>query len=331
MVEKRKGIGYLRKSDHKQNGNNSFEIQKREILNKAEEEGYEIILWCVDKAVSAYSTSAGQRKGLKEAMNNILKDEAEAIFFYEESRIDRSIESFVKDVYLPLKNQKPNCKFYSTQTKEEWNPNDVMTILKLIFAGQESIIKSLRSIDTQKASLSKKIRPGGRAPFGYTAYEQKLYPNEDAVIVRFIFYLSSWGYSNEKIALLLNNSDAPSPNNKGWHKNTIASILNRMVYAGHLTWNVRKKGNFSTDSKHQNELFLEKNVYEAIIPPEVLSIVEQIKKLKTTPKQFDTPFLFRGILTCDKCDEKLTTKVDTPAKSKNKYLKYRCNHCKKKH
>lgn len=39
--------------------------------------------------------------------------------------------------------------------------------MKLLFAGQESIIKSKRTKDTQNSLLAKKIRPGSRTPFGY--------------------------------------------------------------------------------------------------------------------------------------------------------------------
>ena len=199
MNQKKKAIGYIRRSSHKQTDNDSFIIQKKQILYRAEKEGYEIVLWCEDEAVSAYKTVASKRKGLNKAKDLLLADGAEAFFFYEESRIDRSIESFFKDIYTPLKESKPDCKFFSTKSEIEWDPMDHMVIIKFILAGHESYTKSVRTIDIQKSSLSHKLRPGGRPPFGYDVYDKKLYPNEHAQIVRFIFFLSSWGYSSEKI------------------------------------------------------------------------------------------------------------------------------------
>ena len=321
-------IGYLRISCHKQYENLSFDVQKREILNKAKREGYEILAWCEDKAVSAYQKSAGKREGLAEAAKHIIEDQAEAIFFYEESRLDRTIESFVKEVYVPLKEKKPNCKFFSTQSANEWDPHNVMVILKFIFANQESKIKSVRAFDHQKQSISKNIRPGGKAPFGFDLVNKELIPNENASVVRFIFHLSSWGYSNEKITTLLNESNAPSPNNKGWHHSTVDSVLNRKENIGHLTWNKRKrKTNYMTGSDLKP--VINENLHEPIVSPLVWNMVEQVRKLKTKPKMFDTPFLFKEIIFCSNCKSPLITKDTTPSKSKVKYLIYRCTSCKK--
>ena len=129
-----------------------------------------------------------------------------------------------------------------------------------------------------------------------------------------------------KKSQLLNEAVTPSPRDKGWCKNTVDSILNRQAYLGHLTWNARQNGSVNNSTK--TEFFVKQDVHEPIIPNDLWSIVHQVKGLKDVPKQFDTPFLFRGVTYCKKCSCLLKTRVDTPAKSKLRYLNYRCLTCK---
>lgn len=331
-----KGVGYIRRSSHKQLDNHSIEIQKREIEIKAKAEGYEIIHWCIDDAVSAYRKTATDRPGMRELFMYIINNEADAVFFYEESRIDRTFNSFVTQIYNPIKSLKPNCKFFCTTVSGEWDAHNTITEMKLLFAGQESIIKSKRTKDTQDGLLAKKIRPGSRTPFGYkkvTVDEQTGYktliPDENAPIVLLIFYLSSWGYSNEKIANLLNECNVPSPSRNGWHENTIDAILHRYIYAGHLTWNVRKSAHSSSRKPKEEITFIE-NVYEPIVPPHLWHLVNEMRELKKQTKQFDTPFYLRGIAYCKNCKVSLKTKVDTPSQSTKKYMKYVCPNSRQK-
>lgn len=51
----------------------------------------------------------------------IINNEADAVFFYEESRIDRTFNSFVTQIYNPIKSLKPNCKFFCTTVSGEWD------------------------------------------------------------------------------------------------------------------------------------------------------------------------------------------------------------------
>lgn len=204
-MRKTKATAYLRYSDKKQDGNHSLEIQKSQIQLLADRENLEIIEWRADKATSAFHNNISKREGIQLILEDIEKG-AEAIYFYEESRITRSITDFYNDVYFPIKNQYPSVRFFSTQTDGEWNPDDPIVQAKLVFAAEESEIKSVRAKDAQKNLLSREQpkRPGSRVPAGYDMKDGVLFPNEDAKTVELIFYLASLGHSHDVIAEYLN-------------------------------------------------------------------------------------------------------------------------------
>ncbi|WP_203363667.1 recombinase family protein [Bacillus sp. REN10] len=328
-MNKSKGIGYLRYSDKRQDGNHSLEIQKNQIQLLAEKENIEIIKWREDKATSAFHGNAGKRKGLQKVFEDI-EAGAEAICFYEESRITRSITDFYNDVYLPIKAKYPNTQFFNTQYKGEWNPNNPITQAKLVFAAEESEIKSTRAKDAQKILLNSNHpkRPGSRTPAGYDMEDGILHPNEDAIIIELIFYLASWGHSHRIIANYLNKCEIKTEKIKYWNSSTISYILNNKAYSGHLAWNVRTSYEISKPKLDENiELF--KHIHESIVNPALIYLVHQVNDLKNKFGKMDTPYFLRGIITCKKCQFQLVAKDNSPKMKKGKYLIYRCNKCKK--
>lgn len=321
VVKVKIAIGYCRRSSHKQKGNHSIEFQKEQIKIQANRMGYIIGSWYIDDAVSAYKTPASKRKGLKELYDSVLNDKATAVFFYDESRVDRSIVTFVNEIYNPLKEVKPNVKFYSTSSNQEWNPFQIDVEFKLINASYESVTKSQRTIDSQKSLMNQKKRPGSRTPFGLRKVPSSDVKNEtfeedeNASIVRFIYYLYFWGYSTKYITTILYNSKAPAPGGKSWHKRTVEEILKRPLYRGDNAWGA------------------EHNLFEnPIIEPELYELVLQAKDLEKKFGQFSTAYTLRSIAYCKKCDVELKTRNDSPSKDKTSqtYRKYYCPSCNQK-
>src|SRR5690606_30325543 len=133
--------------------------------------------------------------------------EVDAIIFYDESRVTRQIYDFTEDIYYPIKKQYPHVKFFSTQSVGEWDPRDPIVQAKLVFAQEESFIKSKRAKDAQSSLLTDQMRPGARAPVGYDLVNGVLEVNVEAPIVSFIFDCASWGHSNAAIASFLNENN----------------------------------------------------------------------------------------------------------------------------
>ncbi len=321
-------IGYLRYSDKKQDSNHSLEIQKNQILLLAERKNLNIIEWRADRATSAFRNNAGKRKGMQMVLDDIAKG-AGAICFYEESRITRSITDFYNDVYTPIKEQYPQTKFFSTQSDEEWNPNDPITQAKLVFAAEESEIKSIRTIDFHANSLNKDTpkRPGSRTPIGYDMNDGILFPNEDANVVELIFYLASFGHSQQTIAKYLNQCNISTEKVKHWNSSTIGYVLSNRVYGGDLAWNVRTSYEISKP-KAEQKIDLFKNIHEPIVSPTVFHLVKQINALKSEYGTMNTPYYLRGIFKCKKCNLHLVAKDNSPKGRCGQYLIYRCVRCK---
>ncbi|MFT4414524.1 recombinase family protein [Fredinandcohnia humi] len=330
MSKLRPAVGYLRISDNRQKENHSEEIQKRMISEKAKQEGYEIIKWRFDEAVSGFKKRASKRKNMKLLLNDA-KD-VEAIFFYDESRITRGIHDFQWDIFIPIKEQYPHVKFFSSESASgEWDPNDPLVQAKLVFANEESSIKSKRAKDAQLSILAnndsdKPSRPGTRTPVGYDLVEGLLVPNADSPIVTRIFDMASWGYSNEKIADILNDELVKTKHISKWHSSTIDYILKNIVYAGHLSWSI-KESQSSKNKINNGDLGLFKNVHDPIISPVMFSIVTQVKSYKKRYGKLDTPFLLRNLLYCSQCDTEFKTKDNSPKGKNGKYQVYQCQNC----
>lgn len=321
--------GYLRYSDHKQNDNHSLEIQKSHIQSLAGRENLEIIAWRTDKATSAFHNNVSKREGIRLVLEDI-KNGAKAICFYEESRITRSITDFYNEVYLPIKMEYPHVKFFSTQSESEWNPNDPIVQAKLVFAAEESEIKSVRAKDAQKSLLHREqtIRPGSRTPIGYDMIKGVLHPNEDAEIVQLIFHLACWGHSHGIIADYLNQCNITTKKVKYWNSSTIGYILLNKAYSGKIAWNVRTSYH-SSKPKSESEIDLFKNVHEPIISPTVFHLSKQINDLKKQFGTMNTPYYLRSILKCKKCNCFLIAKDNSPKGKHGKYMIYKCTECKK--
>lgn len=337
-----KATAYLRYSDKKQDGNHSLEIQKNQIQLLADRENLEIVEWRADKATSAYHNNASKRQGIQRILEDI-ENGAEAICFYEESRITRSITDFYNDVYSPVKQQYPFVKFFSTQYDGEWNPNDPIVQAKLVFAAEESEIKSVRAKDAQINILSLNQRPGSRIPAGYNMIDGVLYPNEDAPTIELIFYLASFGHSQKTIANLLNRcaiktkarskdhnlagSDDHSRITK-WNSSTIGYILSNKAYSGNLTWNVRTSYEISKP-KPETDIEIFKHVHDPIVSPTIVHLVKQINELKVQYGTMSTPYYLRGIIKCKNCNSLLVAKDNSPKGKRGQYMIYRCTDCKR--
>ncbi|MGD6870611.1 recombinase family protein [Sutcliffiella horikoshii] len=332
-------IGYIRYSDKKQDGNNSIAIQKRQIENKANQEGYHIILWCMDKAVSATHKDAINRPWMKVLFECASSETfVGAIFFCEESRVSRQVNDFVRDVHDPLKEEKPTLKFFSTTEPDEWDPTKPHIQAKLLIYRNESEFKKDRAVRYQQNCMQpsngqKPIRPGSALPYGYTKDEHGdiIIDNTEhkADIVYLINYLSSLGFSNNIIALYLNECNIDSPKGKTWVPSMIDKIIQNLFYQGHLTWNVRKsRSNSARKDLGQIDLF--ENYHKPIIPLHLAELVIQMRRFKNQfGRNMDTPFILKDLLECKSCKVPLISKNFTSGKSTKKKLVYRCVSCKK--
>lgn len=318
-------FGYIRRSSYKQKDNDSVNIQKSNILDYARRKNLNVPeeFIFIEDVTSAYHKRASKRKVLMRLMDMMIETKIPRVIFYEESRMDRTGYTFVLDFYRPLKARFPNIEVYTTNAEEPFNPDLPLTKISLLLSRQESEIKSVRALGSLKERLEKEdeIRPGSKVPYGYDQKDKRLFPNEKAEIVTFIYYLHSWGASIGKIASILNEAAIPSPNGKSWRTSTIENILNNPIYTGVLQWHIRK------DKDKRTYEF--KDFNEPLIDGFLLQLNENNTKLQNNFGRLDTPFLFLNKLFCHHCSCKLLTQNGSTTRNGKKYCYqyYVCKQC----
>lgn len=315
---------YIRYSSNKQEGNNSVEVQRSEIMNAASRNEHHLPnqLIFIDRKTSAYHKKAGERSALNELKAAVkANEEIEYIYFYDYSRLDRTVYSFVEDFYYDLKQFRPNIQIYLCTTGSVFDPEDPRTKLEFILASYESAKKARAITDTQISLIENLQRPGARAPYGYDMHNKKLYPNEEAPIVVWIYFLYAWGFSMNKIAQILNTDHIKPPNGTKWRTSTVEQILSNDIYTGRLTWHF--------ESRVSRQYALE-DVHEPIVPPFLHKVIELNKKLKSKLERFDTPFLLTNLVNCSRCRSPLTTRNSSTKRNGKtyRYRHYQCHVCK---
>ncbi|MEB1808964.1 MAG: recombinase family protein [Bacillaceae bacterium] len=326
---------YIRWSDKKQTSGHSLNTQLLEILARTKIEGFEVIVFFIDEATSGYRVPAQKREKMIEMKNFILSNKnAVGTIFYDESRQTRLIDDYVSNILKPIKDFKSNFKVYSTKMDGEWDQNNLQVQARLSFAHEESVEKATKAYDFHNTLIQKPQRPPARSPLGYSLTvedPENFITNDYLFIVQLIFYLYSYGYSEGKIAKLLNDAEIQPlfVDTKGWWDSTIRYILNNYWYAGELAWFARTSFE-NSKRKPEGEFFLKPNHHEAIIGTNLWTITRFFREYKKNKDQMNSPFILRNLAICSSCDTRLATKNSTPVKSKKKYMYYYCPSCKEK-
>ncbi len=171
------------------------------------------------------------------------------------------------------------------------------------------------------------------APFGYKKVSKSGNLEIDEVqaeIVKKIFDLFIKGYGTYQIARILTDSNIETPgvqmkmtcvvNNitnttNKWNHNTIRRILENQIYIGNCVQNKTKKISYKSKkiiSLPKEEYSIIKNHHPPIISKEKWDIVQEMLKNHKNAKIRETDVIFKGLLYCAHCNNKLTirTKVD---------------------
>lgn len=320
-------FAYIRRSSYKQLENNSVEIQKQHIQEFAKRNNLFVPdeLIYIEDVTSAYSKRAAQRKQLMKMGEKMVEMNIPTVIFYDISRMDRTGYSFTIDFYRPMLEKLPELEIYTTDSNKPLDLEDTSIKMNFLLFQHESEVKSERAVGNLTADLEKEetFRPGSKTPFGYNQVNKQLELNENADIVSFIFFLSIWGKSLQKIASILNEAKIPSPKGGAWRSSTIENILKNPVYTGKLIWDVHKR---KDDGQRQ---FIFEKSHQPIINKFHLQLIKQNNHLQKTFGRIDTPFLFLNKVKCRHCDQVLGTHNGSTKRNGVKYYYhyYVCKNC----
>ncbi|AGZ24993.1 recombinase family protein [Staphylococcus pasteuri] len=150
-------------------------------------------------------------------------------------------------------------------------------------------------------------------PFFYDNVDGKLVPNEHVKYINYIVDKFKEGLSANEIARLLNGKKKP-PKIKNWNRQTIIRLMKNPVLRGHTKY---------------GDMFV-KNTHEPVLnEDDYYKIIDKIEN-RTYKSKTKHHAIFRGVLICPQCHNKLHLYAGTIKPKKGKAYtvrRYTCDKC----
>lgn len=233
MIEFKNAIGYIRVSTEEQGADDKYgiDVQKQAILLYANERGYNIVDWKIDKM----SGVKDNRPELDEILygDNITNPPYEAVIVFKNDRLARDTKLYFYYLYTL---EKRNIKLLSVREEyaEGGDMANIYRALLLFVAEQERKNIALRTSKGRSVKAQCGGYSGGRTPYGYTVVNGVLTINpEEEPIVKRIFEEADKGTSMLATTEILDSEGYKTRKRSRFQVSTIKSILsNRPLYEG---------------------------------------------------------------------------------------------------
>lgn len=232
MNKLKNAIGYIRVSTGQQADDDKYgiDVQKREILLYANDNGYSIVDWKIDEI----SGAKDDRPALNEVLYGaVINPPFEAVIIFKNDRLARDTKLYFYYLYTL---EKKNIKLLST--KEEFSEgSDFANIYRALLqfvAEQERKNIALRTGKGRSMKAQCGGYAGGRCPYGYKVSNGRLIINENEKdVVKIIFEKHDQDTPMLTIAEWLNNNGYSTRKGTRFQAANISSILkNRPLYEG---------------------------------------------------------------------------------------------------
>jgi integrase len=299
---------YARVSTQEQAENgNSLDFQIEKLKAYCQLHDYKIVGEYVDAGVSG-------AKSERPALNKLKKDidKIDIVLIYKLDRLSRSIKDtmyLIEDLFKPN-----NVNLISLSENFDTSQAMGMATIGMLstFAQLErETIKERMMAGKQQAVKNGKYL--SMAPFGYIKKDGQLIKDERTKdCVDFIFKKMLEGKSLHETVKLLEMSEYN--NLRKWSFVFINRMTKNKVYCGHTEalGEIIKNthDNYINDKEHNyiNELLLERKTHSS------------------KSRRNKLPAIFRGLISCPKCNRKLTP-FTRKRKNGDKSMYYRCNNC----
>lgn len=328
----------LSRDDGTESESNSIGNQKKLLLQKAKDLGFEQTKYYVD---DGYTGTNFNRPGFQQMLSDIDMGYVKAVLVKDLSRLGRDYVSVgnYTDTYFPDRDVRfiaVNDNIDSDEGESEIAP--FKNILNEMYA--RDISKKVRSSHRLRGSMGE---PLSQPPYGYmkspTDKKKWIVDEEAAKVVKIIFKMCLDGKGNETIARTLQENEVLIPMaywqskglNRGgkktqsnpykWCKTTIQKILSQQEYCGDII-------NFKTYSKSfKNKRRIEnpkenwavfKGVNEPIIDRDTFETVQKLisnTKRRAPKKGNGEKSIFCDLLFCGDCHKKMTYHTNTVNKN----------------
>ena len=299
---------YARVSTQEQAENgNSLEFQIDKLKAYCQLHEYKIVGEYVDAGVSG-------AKSERPALNKLKKDidKIDIVLIYKLDRLSRSIKDtmyLIEDLFKPN-----NVNLISLSENFDTSQAMGMATIGMLstFAQleRETIKERMIAGKIQAVKSGKNIN---RIPFGYIKKDGKIYKDEKTKdCVKFIFDRILEKKSLTEIVSILEMSEYNKL--RKWNFTAISRMVKNNIYCGHTE-------TFGT---------IQKNTHESYISDEqqkyMLELIAERKTHSSKSGKNKLTALFRGIITCPKCQHKLTPN-NKKTTNGNRLIYYRCSNC----
>lgn len=237
-------IGYCRVSTEGQKEEKTILVQEDNVKDYAKKNNFKLVKIFSDEAISGGS-ELENRPGLSELFNFAeVNEDIEAVIIFKLDRLARDLflqEKLIKELdNLQLKLisiNEPDLDSNEPTRKAFRQFLGIISELEKAFITMR--LTSGRIFKAQKGGYA-----GGSTALGYVARNNELLIDEEqAKIVRQIFYWKKRHWSLGKIARELNGLKLSTKRGGKWYSGTIKYILENKLYKGHLDYKGNKAEN----------------------------------------------------------------------------------------
>jgi len=227
-------VGYIRVSTEGQVGDDKFGIdsQKQSILLYANENGYNIVEWFIDKAVSGIKDNRPELDKILYG-TDVTNPPYEAVIVAKSDRMARDIKLYFYYLYTL---EKKNIKLLSVceQFDDDNGLSGIYRSIMLFVAEQERRNIAMRTSGGRRIKAKAGGYSGGRSPYGYKVENGQLVINEDEVpIVKAVFEGLDAGRTLWDIADGLTAAGYTTRKGTAFRESNVRSIRdNRLFYEG---------------------------------------------------------------------------------------------------
>lgn len=181
---------------------------------------------------------------------------------------------------------------------------------------------------TEKAARGEVM---GTAPFGYTAKDKVLVPNEHADTVRYIFATFLSGKGSRAIASELGQKGVRTRRGNPPDNRWVHYILTNPTYIGKIRWSTEGHANYDRANYSGDNVMIVDGKHDPIIDMETWNAVQtkinsRSTEVKYKRKDTDRMYMLKGIVRCGSCGATLTMlAVNTPSLQCHRYAKGQCH------
>ena len=313
----------LSHEDELQGESNSISNQKLLLESYAKQHGFINLKWYID---DGYSGANFDRPDFQKMLADIEAGKVGTVIVKDMSRLGRNYIQV--GMYTEMVFPQNGVRFIAVNdTVDSANGENDLTPLRNLF-NEWFVRDTSKKIRASKRAKGMSGKPTTSQPvYGYLMDKDGnfIVDEETAPVVQQIYRLCLAGNSPTRIARILTEQEIPTPGTLEfrrtgsarryhpghecrWADNTVAHILERREYLGHLV-------NFKTEkesykSKRTLENPIEKQVvfenhHEPIIDAQTWERVQELRNQRRRPNRFDEVGLLSGLLFCADCGSAL--------------------------